>query len=164
MKFIKILFTGLFLFIAISISAKTSFFSEDEEHLYLPYEIGISNGVVYTFSEEKFTYGVHLHFIKKDVISRKIGFGVGYEAIFDEHGHNALSVILHYTPVEHFSMNISPGIVFIKSEPDQSRFALHTEFIYDFIIGVFHIGPLIGAAVNPEDLHASVGLHMAIDF
>ena len=135
-----------------------------EDHHHSKYEIGLSNGVVYNFNEEDIAYGIHIHFIKNFGISRKVGVGVGYEAIFDEHKHNTLSVLLHYKPIKHLSINLAPGLVFLKSEPNKSRFALHVETIYEFEIGVFHFGPFIGAAINPEDFHALAGLHVAIGF
>ena len=150
------------LFIVIIVSCNLS--AQDEHHLHFKYEIGLSNGIVYNFNEEETAYGLHIHVIKNFGISRKVGVGIGYEAIFDEHKHNTLSILLHYKPTEHFSINLAPGVVFLESEPNTSRFALHVETIYEFEIGAFHIGPFVGAAINPEDFHASAGLHMAIGF
>lgn len=148
------------LFITIVVSFNLS--AQDEHHLHFKYEIGLSNGLVYNFTEEETAYGLHIHVIKNFGISSKVGVGIGYEAIFDEHKHNTLSVLLHYKPIEHFSINLAPGILFLESEPDKSRFALHVEAIYEFEIGVFHFGPLLGMGFNPEDSHASIGLHVAI--
>lgn len=135
-----------------------------EHHLNFPYEVGVSNGIVYSFSEEEFAYGLHAHAIKNFGISKKVGVGIGYEAIFGDHKHDAFSILLHYMLTDHFSVNLAPGLIFLESQPNQSRFALHTEALYEFEIGAFHIGPLIGVSINSEDYHASLGLHMALGF
>lgn len=144
----------------------SSLFAQGQEHnhLHFPYEVGVSNGIVYSFSEDEFAYGLHAHAIKNFGISKKVGVGIGYEAIFGGHKHNALSILLHYMLTDHFSMNLAPGLIFLDSQPNQSRFALHTELLYDFGTGAFHMGPLFGASITPEDYHVSLGLHMALGF
>ena len=162
MKTIKYII--LFVLICINLSVQASFPELEEGYVRFPYEFGISNGIVYNFSEEQYAYGLHVYFIKNFGISKKMGIGAGYETIFDDHGHNTACVLLHYMPFEHISVNIAPGLVFLESAPNKSRFALHAEVLYEFNVGAFHIGPSIGAAFNPEDFHASVGLHCAIGF
>lgn len=158
----RVIKTVLLLFIAVIISLKLM--AQDEHHLEFKYEAGVSNGIVYNFAEEETAYGLHVYFIKKIGISRKIGIGIGYEAIFDEHEQNTFSVLLHYNPIYNLSINLAPGLVFLESQPKSSRFALHAEIIYNFKIGIFNLGPLIGVAFNPEDAHASLGLHMSVGF
>ncbi|MCK5028015.1 MAG: hypothetical protein KAR57_00170 [Bacteroidales bacterium] len=164
MKTFRNIILLIFVLTCVSFSVQASFSEIKDGHIQFPYEIGVSNGIVYSFSEEQYAYGLHVYFIKKFGISKKLGIGAGYEAIFDGHSHNTVCVLLHYTPFKHISVNVAPGLVFLESEPDKSRFALHTEILYEFHIGVFNIGPSIGAAFNPDDFHTSVGVHLAVGF
>ncbi len=164
MKTFRNIILLIVVFFCVNFSAQAGSSEVQEGHMSLPYEIGISNGIVYSFSEEQFAYGLHIYFIKKFGVSKKLGIGAGYEVIFNEEEHNTVCVLLHYMPLKHISVNIAPGLVFLESEPNKSRFALHTEILYEFEIGIFQIGPSIGAAFNPEDFHASVGVHLAVGF
>jgi hypothetical protein len=126
--------------------------------------LGISGGVVYNFTEKEAAPGIHIHFIKTLSKSDKLGVGFGYEAIFDDHRHNALSFIIAYRPIDQFSLNLSPGISWLSTEKDSAKPSLHVEALYEWGIGIFHVGPLVGVASNFEDFHGSVGLHLAIGF
>lgn len=90
--------------------------------------------------------------------------GLGYERIFDEHQHDAFNVIFHYRPANHFALNLAPGIAWLSSENKSAKPAMHIEGLYEFEIGRFHLGPILGIETNPEDFHASLGLHIAIGF
>ena len=164
MKTIKYIILLIFVLICVNLSVQANFSEIEKGRIQFLYEIGISNGIVYNFAEEETAYGLHIHFIKNFGISQKVGVGVGYEIIFDEHKHNTLCVLLHIKPIEHFSINLAPGLVFLESELNKSRFALHVEAIYEFETGPFHFGPFVGAAISPEDFHTSVGLHVAFGF
>lgn len=132
------------------------------EHQHPEVEFGVSNGVVYNFTEKEAAYGIHLHVIKTINKSDKFGLGFGYEAIFDDHRHNAVSFIIAYRPIDQFSLNLSPGISWLSTENDSAKPSLHLEALYEWEVGIFHIGPLVGVASNFEDFHGSVGLHLAI--
>ncbi|MFC2131880.1 hypothetical protein ACFLSQ_10640, partial [Bacteroidota bacterium] len=43
-------------------------------------EISVSNALFYTFEEESFSYGLHIHGVKS--IFDHFGVGVGYECLF----------------------------------------------------------------------------------
>lgn len=133
-------------------------------HHHPKLELGISGGVVYNFTEKEAAPGIHIHFIKTLSKSDKLGVGFGYEAIFDDHRHNAASFIISYRPVDQFSLNFSPGIAWLSTENDSAKPSIHLEALYEWEFGNFHLGPLVGIAFNSEDLHASAGLHMAIGF
>ncbi|MFO7827124.1 MAG: hypothetical protein R6V23_00765 [Bacteroidales bacterium] len=164
---IKSLLLSAFIFISMSLAAQNHEHEHELDHQHkhhYMYELGISNGVVYNATEKEFAYGAHVHFIRTIGESQKLGIGIGYERIFDDHKHNALNIILHYRPAEHLSLNIAPGVVWLDSEKNSLKPGLHIEGLYEFELGRFHIGPIIGIGFNTEDLHASLGLHLAVGF
>ncbi len=136
----------------------------DEHHHHPEYELGFSNGVVYNFSERELAYGIHTHFVKAISKSDKLGLGLGYERIFDDHKHNVVSVILLYRPVENFSVNFAPGVSWLATKSSSVKPSMHIEGLYEWQFGNFHLGPLVGIAFNTEDFHASIGLHLALGF
>lgn len=135
-----------------------------QEHNHPEFEIGFSSGLVYNFLEKEPALGIHLHFIKSLGQSDHFGMGLGYEFIFDDHKHNTVSLIFLYRPIEHLSFNFAPGISFKLSEKSSIAPTLHIEGLYEFEFNHFHIGPLVGFAISTEDIHASVGLHLAFGF
>lgn len=162
---IKSLLLSAFIFISMSLAAQDHEHEHDHQHEHhYNYELGISNGVVYNSTEKELAYGAHVHFIRTIGESKKLGIGIGYERIFDDHKHNALNIILHYRPVEHLSLNLAPGVIWLDSEKNSLKPAMHLEGLYEFELGRFHIGPIIGIGFNTEDLHTSLGLHLAIGF
>ena len=90
--------------------------------------------------------------------------GVGYERIFDEHKHNTFGVIIQYNPVEHLVLSFSPGITFRDIHASGLHFGLHFETLYEFEIGIFHIGPVAEFAYYIEDYHVSLGVHLGFGF
>jgi len=156
---------SIFIFASISLySQEHNHQDEHHEHEHPKNEIGFSNNIVFNATENEFAYGVHLHLIRTVGKSDKFGLGLGYERIFDDHKHNSVSLIFMYRPVEHLSFNIAPGVVWLDSEENSLKPAMHIEGIYEWQLGHFHLGPLLGIAFNTEDFHASVGLHLAFGF
>ena len=135
----------------------TSILSDNHEN-----EIGIANSPVYLLKEKEFAYGLHAHYIR-GLKETKIGIGIGYERIFDEHNHNTICVILSYTPLEHLGLNLSPGITFDDYNA-KSNFGIHLETLYEFEIGIFHVGPVAEFAYTVEDYHVSLGIHFGFGF
>ena len=135
----------------------------DHEHKHAKNEFGFSNNLVFNSHENEFAYGVHLHFVKTMGKSDKFGLGLGYERIFDEHGHNSTNLLIMYRPIHHLSINFAPGVIW-TDEDAHIKPSLHLETIYEWELGHFHVGPLLGVAINPEHFHASIGLHIAIGF
>lgn len=163
MRIMKQIFLAT-IFIFTSIVLYSQNHDHDEEHHHSEYEFGFSNGIVFNFTESEAAYGVHIHFIKTISKSDKLGLGVGYERIFDDHKHNAVSIILLYRPIEHFSVNLAPGVSWLSTEKKSAKPSLHIEGLYEWEFGSFHIGPLVGIAFNTEDFHSSAGLHLAFGF
>jgi hypothetical protein len=143
----------------------TSVYSQEEkhDHIHHIYEIGVANSVVYFFVEKELAYGLHFHVVR-NVKNTKFGYGFAYERIFDEHKHNTIGVVGSYNPMKSWNMNVSPGISFEDSEPSVLKFALHLETSYNFEVGRFHIGPLVEFAIDPDDYHFSLGLHIGLGF
>lgn len=153
-----------FLIATVFISFYASAQHDDHEHEHAQNEIGVSNNIVYNTHEKEVAYSIHLHFIRTLKKNEKFGLGIGYERIFDDHKHNALSIILLYRPIEHFSLNFAPGVSWLATENNSAKPSLHLEGLYEWELGSFHLGPLLGIAFNTEDFHASIGLHIAIGF
>lgn len=126
-------------------------------------EIGIAAAPVYFFQENTVSLGLHFHFVRS-LGQSGLGVGVGYERIFDEHGHNTFGVLLSYRPADRLTLSLSPGLTIEDEDPGHASLALHTEVAYEFSLGDFHVGPLIELAIDPEDVHLSVGLHVGIGF
>ena len=125
-------------------------------------EIGIANSPVYVLKEKEFAYDLHAHYIR-GLKETKFGIGIGYERIFDEHNHNTIGVILSYALLEPLDLSLSPGITFADNDANLN-FGIHLEALYEFEIGIFHIGPVAEFAYAVEDYHVSLGLHFGFGF
>lgn len=126
-------------------------------------EIGIANSLIYILEEKEFTYGLHAHFTRSFKES-KFGIGVGFERIYDDHKHNTIGVLLSYTPAENLALSISPGITWRDNNPSNLHFGLHFETLYEFEIGIFHVGPVAEIAYSEDDYHVSLGMHLGFGF
>lgn len=155
----KILISTLFLvfFTTLSISA------QGHNHNHPDHEIGMVHGIVYIPEYDETAYGLHLHLIHR-LEHTKLGFGVGYERVFDEHGHSMFGFVMSYYPIQEWSISFTPGVMFEDEAPSDLRFALHLETLYEFHINDFHIGPTIGAAYTTEHYHLSLGVHFGYAF
>jgi len=122
-------------------------------------EIGIANAPVWFVKEKTLAYEFHLHYIRK-IPNSKFGIGLGYERIFDSHGHNTLGLIGNYSPINRLNLAVAPGIAF-DNEGD-SHFTTHLESSYDFDLHGFHLGPAFEISLSREDIHFSLGLHVGI--
>ncbi len=138
--------------------------SDEGEHSHEHHknEIGIANSAVYFVKEKEFAYGLHLHYVR-NIPKTKFGLGLGYERIFDEHGHNTIGIVAAYRPIENLNLQLSPGLAFEDNESEVG-FALHFETSYEFEINNFHIGPSVEFAYDPEDIHISIGIHIGYGF
>ncbi len=105
--------------------------SEDEKdhenhdhHEHHQNEIGIANAPVYFIKEKEVAYGLHLHYVRRFKES-KFGIGIGYERVFDEHKHNTIGIVGNYSPSDHWSIQLSPGISFEDGSDTSLQPALH---------------------------------------
>lgn len=125
-------------------------------------EIGIANSFVYMPDEDTNAYGLHAHYIRS--VFEHFGLGLGYERIFDDHGHQTFGAVFQYHPIHPLSFNVSPGILVEENSWATRKFSLHTEASWEFEVGPIHLGPLVEVAWGPDDLHFSAGLHTGIPF
>lgn len=155
----------LFLLAAMAVSAQDHHGNEHEhEHADLhKYHIGIGGTAASLSGEPGFAPGAHLHFTRQFGHENRWGLGLGYETIFDEHKHNGLNLLVNYHPFKHLSVNIGPGILFTEHDRETERKpAFHTEAVYEFNVGKFHLGPMVGFGFDEEHSHFSVGVHAGL--
>jgi hypothetical protein len=158
----KILLTLVVSFCILSLQAQSDD-HEHEEHAGVHdhhHEIGISNAAVYFAKEDLFSYGLHIHYLY-GIAESRFGIGAGYERIFDEHGHQTIGLALSYRPGERLNLVVSPGLAI---EEEGNAFALHFEMSYEYALGDIHLGPAIELALEKEDYHFSLGLHIGFGF
>lgn len=125
-------------------------------------EIGIAFSPVYFLNEKEIASGLHVHYVH-NLPNSKFGLGLAYERIFDQHKHNTFGLVAIYRPVEKLNLSLSPGLTFEESN-SKPNLALHIETSYEFEIGEFHLGPVFEFAIDPEDIHLSLGVHLGFGF
>lgn len=140
----------------------------DHDHSHHPHEhpnneIGLGNYLSYLAGEKQVAYSLHFHYLRYFMES-SFGAGLGYEQIFDEHGHRSLTVIGTYTFDSPLILSLAPGILFENPENPAARFVLHTEAIFEFELGHFHLGPALEFATTFEEYHIGLGVHVAFAF
>jgi hypothetical protein len=133
------------------------------DHAHPNNEIGLGNYLSYLAGENEFAYGMHIHYLRYFNASR-FGAGMGYEHIFDEHGHRSLTLIGTYRFTSPMILSLAPGILFGNPENPDARFVMHTEVIYEFEIGPFHLGPALEFATTFKAYHIGIGVHVAYAF
>ncbi len=126
---------------------------EHEHHL----EIGIAPGLVYLVSEREFTAGLHMHIIG-GLSGTDFGFGGGIERLFDDHRHTTLSAIVQYRIIEAWSVMVTIE----DAEPSEVAPSMHLETTYEFMLGRVHFGPSLEFAIDPEDVHITLGAHVGL--
>ena len=137
--------------------------NDHHKHHHHKYDLGVGNSLVYFPNEKETAYGLHLHLVR-NIAHSKFGFGIAYERIFDQHKHNTIGLLASYNPVGGLHIDLSPGVTFEDHEPSELRFAFHAETAYNFDLGNFHLGPMLGFAFDPEDYHIGLGLHVGYGF
>lgn len=158
---IKILRT-VSLFILLTIYPIHLFSQEENHHNHHHHtELGIANSMVLLGHEQEWAYGLHLHLIR-NIGHSNFGLGLGYERIFDDHGHNSIGIVGSYSPVDGLHLNLAPGLAFEDGEFSEAKPALHIETSYGFRIGNSHIGPLWELAFDSQRYHMSFGLHIGL--
>lgn len=153
------------LVVIICVIITSSIYSQEinHNHDHHKYELGLANSVVYFTKEKEIAYGLHIHLIR-NIEHSKLGFGLAYERIFDEHKHNTIGLVGSYNLFESLHISLAPGVTFEDVEPSELKFAFHAETVYDFDLGNFHLGPMLEFAFDPEDYHISLGLHIGYGF
>ncbi|MCF8378685.1 MAG: hypothetical protein K9H49_03855 [Bacteroidales bacterium] len=136
---------------------------DHDDHEHPMNEIGIGNSLSYLAGEQKYAYGLHIHLLRA-IEHSKFGYGLGYEQIYDEHKHRTLGIIGSYRPISPLMVTVSPGVLFPNEENAEYNFALHSEIVYEFEIGSFHIGPALEFATTFEEYHIGAGFHVGFGF
>ena len=133
------------------------------QHEHARNEIGLGNYLSYLAGEQEFAYSIHIHYLRFFEDSR-LGAGIGYEQIFDEHRHRSLTMIGAFRLTPPLVLSLGPGILFGNSENPENRFTVHAELVYEFEIGSFHLGPALEFATTFDEYHLGAGLHIAYAF
>ena len=101
----------------------------------------------------------------RSVSDSRLGLGLGFDRIFDEHKYNTMSIVAAYRLAKRFGLNISPSIIFEdESGIKESNVVLYFEAVYEFGFKNFHVGPAAELAYDPEDYHLSLGVHIGFGF
>lgn len=135
----------------------------DEHHSHYRNEVAMSNNLVFLAKDKEFAFGIHLHYLR-NIGESKFASGLGYERIFDEHGHNTISIAGSYRPFHELVFTVSPGITFEDLGDKQLDFSIHMEAGYEFEIKHLHIGPVVGFAFVHDAYDLSLGLHLGYGF
>jgi hypothetical protein len=164
----KLVFLVILLFVAIPVTLLSQNHDRHEEefgHVHKKNEISAALGIVPLKHEHEVTAGLHLHYIRGVAFHNKLGIGVGFETIFDEHKHFTISVVFQYRIYKGWSVAYAPGLLMVKeNETYEYQFAQHFETAYEWEIGKFHIGPMAEVGVEPNGVHYMLGVHFGIDF
>lgn len=160
-----LLFTGLcwLLFSGLALAQDHEVHENHQHTDNHKFHIGIGGAATYLKSESGIAPGVHVHFIRQFGHQNRWGLGLGYEGILDEHRHNGINLLVNYHLLKHLSVNVGPGIVFAEHDGETERkLAFHTEAVYEFNVGKFHIGPMAGFGIDSEETHFSIGVHVGL--
>lgn len=124
-------------------------------------EIGIAPGLAYLPADSAVTAGLHLHVVAALPDSRW-GLGLGLERLFDDHGHTTLSAVVQLRLIAGWSVIVAPGVTFEDGEWSSPGPSVHFETVYEFTFGAFHIGPSLEFAIDLEETHLTLGLHLGV--
>ena len=123
-------------------------------------EMKLSNAVAFTLGEKEFAYGLHTHAIYT-FGETQFALGLGYELTVGHHTHHTIGPMFCYRPTDPLNFCVSPGV--LMDEHDVA-FAAHIEATYEFNLHGVHVGPTVGFAYTPEEMHISVGVHTGVEF
>jgi len=139
-------------------------------------EFAIGLGVI---PNHDFALGFHAHYIKGIALDNKLGLGLGFETIIDEHTHNMYNLMCVYrfgSKINGFiSVAYGAGIL-MSSEGDHddheddhddheeditSSFAQHLEIVYELNHKQrFCYGPVLDIGFEEEGMHYMIGFHI----
>lgn len=129
------------------------------------YHLGVGAAGSFLNIGDGMSPGFHIHLLRQMGEHRDWGMGIGFEAIAGENLHSSLNLLFNYHPIRFLSLNAGPGLVFEKHDGSSEILpAFHTEAVFEFDAGRFHIGPMVGFGIDPEDSHFSVGVHVGFGF
>jgi hypothetical protein len=130
-------------------------------------EFAIGIGVM---PSHDFSLGFHAHYIKGVALHNKLGLGLGFETIFDEHTHNAYNLMFVYRAGTNINgyLSIAYGVGVLRSEEEDhheegvtSTFAQHLEFVWELNHKQrFCYGPVLDIGFEKGEVHYMIGLHI----
>lgn len=125
------------------------------------WHIGLGLSAAKMAGEQGMEPGIHVHLLRKLGNESNWSLGMGYEGLKGENWHSGLNALLNYRPLEFFSINAGPGIVFEKADAkNEVKPAFHTEGVFEFHVAGIHLGPMFGLGFDHEHTHFSVGIHI----
>ena len=150
---------------------------DEENHSHAAHshnnEFAIGIGII---PKHENALGFHSHYIKGIALNNKLGAGISFETILDDHAHHSLSLIGLYRFDVGISIAYAAGILRVSEEEHNEdheegheeetefQFAQHIELAYEIPFGELHIGPQIDIGIEQEGIHYMFGIHMGIDF
>jgi hypothetical protein len=126
-------------------------------------ELGMSNAPVYFLKEKTITYGLHFHYVH-NLPNKPFGIGLGFERIFDEHQHTTFGLVAAYEPRDNWTINVSPGVTMEQNDYKNLKLSSHFETSYEWAFKNISLGPAFEIAIDQEDYHVSLGLHLGYSF
>lgn len=125
-------------------------------------EIVLSSLFIYNTESKNFDPATELHITYWT--SHKWAFGVGYSIVFEEDkriGHELAALISH-KPWSFLTVNVGPSFSLPNSHKD-TEVSAYIEGEFNFELGVFHIGPLLGTLLG-EHVRPFAGIHLGYEF
>lgn len=165
MRFIFLLFTLIILaFSGFSSSLSTSQ-NKHSDHGHSEWELGAAFGAVYLLGEKEVASGLHLHLLRRLEFYEKLGIGLGFETVLDEHKHFSTGIVFKYEIWKGLNFLVSPGILFLKPHNEwEKQFSIHYELLYEFKVKGLHLGPVFDYSYSKNDQHLMLGLHVGYSF
>ena len=144
---------------------------DDHSHEAHAHENEFAIGIGFIPKHEN-AVGIHSHYIKGIGLNNKLGAGISFETILDDHAHHSLSLISLYRFDFGITIAYAAGILRVSEEEThndheestQYQFAQHLEFAYEIPVGELHVGPQIDIGIEEEGIHYMFGVHLGIDF
>ena len=133
----------------------------------------------------EFSLGFHAHYIKGIALHNKLGVGLGFETIFDDHTHNMYNLMFVYRFGSKINgyLSVAYGAGILRSsdhfhdehdEHDEhdldndvikSSFAQHLEFVYEINHrNKYCYGPVLDIGFEKDEVHYMIGLHVGYVF
>jgi hypothetical protein len=66
--------------------------------------------------------------------------------------------------LRHFFYHILPANMKNHQEGNKTRFLIHVDAVYEFPVGEWGVGPVVGFAQSGDDRHYMIGLHLGKGF
>ena len=133
---------------------------------YLPNEIGISAGALYSPDHKEWGRAAHIHYFRAIYSRSRWSLGGSIEQAWLDGSHWTFAAGIKYQ-IDHFSLSVLPGVKFLNHDysDKETLFSLHTEFVYNlFHWQKFHLGPAIDYAWANNHSHVMFGIHGAFSF